>query len=165
MEPGPVLASAGVPLYAACDGSVPSADPALLADLLVSLQVEGGAAGAASIPCLLARHDAVAAEAVARAAVRLDAVGRARLVRGLRISRALCVSRAPDLRRLLGRVPRPGALPLEPADLPGAEEDHGERLLAVAAEEEERGGGPRATGDAVRAFDTWLRILAAEGSP
>lgn len=157
------LAAAGVALFEnAPRGRADPEDPPA-ADLLRELLRSGDPRLLAAVPCLLVASEE-AAGAAPKAAEGLDPRDRARLGLLHRLGRALAVSRGPDLRRLLGRTPRLEPLAVEPADLPDPSEDFGEACLWRAAEREEEAGTPRISAGVVRTFDTWLGILAAEGT-
>ncbi len=158
------LAEAGVALYEDAPGPRTPLDASAYADLLRSLVASGDARLVVAIPCLLAANDGPSASrSAAEAAAGLGAEDRGRLGLLYRLARALLVSRAPDLRRLLGGVPRLDPVSLEPEGLRDPAEDCGEALVREAADLEEEADLPRVSADAERAFDTWLGILAAKG--
>ncbi len=157
------LAAAGVALYEDAPGPRAPLDDANYADLLRSLLGSGEARLLVAIPCLLAANDGpAAARAVREVATGLVGEERAQLGLLYRLARALVVSRAPDLRRLLGRIPTLDAIPSEPAELPDPASRHGEDCVREAVDHADF--GPIA-GGAERAFDTWVGILTVEASP
>ena len=148
------LARAGVPLFVAARSC--EADVEELTSLVADLTVQDDPRLVAAIPCVLVRHAAVAVRVVETVAARLHAHAADRLRLLHRCARALAVSRAPDVEHVLGSPASLAPLSDEPSDLPDPCEDFGERFLAVAQERADVGG---LIGDAVDAFDTWLRQL------
>lgn len=87
-----------------------------------------------------------------------DASTRARLGAVYRVARALVSSRAPELRRVLGRAPHLPPLDIEPDLLAAPEELLGESTLYDVRDGATRQLG--IDGGVERMFDTWLRMLA-----
>ena len=144
------------------------------ADVVTALAASDDARLVASIPPLVALHDdAGAAAAVFAAAKRIDDARRSRLGLVYRLARALVVSRDPDLRFLLGRSRRLPPVAIEPPELPGPDEDWGERCLSIAREIHETDPAGNLVIDVVDLFTTWLRqaevdhlaVLLAEPLP
>ncbi len=153
------LARAGVGRFASTVANTPLSRD-VLAELVRDLAASDDARLVASLPCLLTAEAERGADAISTAAAQLDAAQRTRLGLLVRISRALAVSRAPNLAYALGRQPQVPPSPVEPDDLPPPDDDYGEHLLAVVREREREGLTASLVGDAEDLFDTWLRLAA-----
>jgi hypothetical protein len=157
------LAAAGVPLYAPVLGPASGVGGRDLESLIVDLlTARGSGALFVTIPCLLAAQDRSALAAVKAAASGLGLADRHRLGLLYRLARCLVMSRQPDLEDYLGRAVRLEPWEGEPHELPDPAESLGHSCLGEAKEAEERAGTAGVAGDAERAFDTWLRLLAVE---
>ncbi len=157
------LAEFGVPLFHPAPPSAPSAPTeTTLADLVRALALSDDSRLRAAIPCLLATQEGrVCVGALARAA-GADARLRERLGYVYRLARALVVSRAPDLERLLGRTEALPPSALEPSDLPDPSVLAGEMTLFEASARARDERVPDVAGGVERMFDTWLRLLAVD---
>ena len=156
------LAGAGVPLFVDAPARGSPLERDAYRDLLRELLVSGDVHLLVAIPCLLAANDGAASSmAIREVAEGVDETDRARLGLLVRLARALCVSRGPDLRHLLGHTPRLDPVSFEPSQLPDPGEDCGEACVREAADREEDARQPAVAADAERAFDTWIGILSA----
>jgi hypothetical protein len=155
------LAELGVPLFETISDG-PPLDEDEYARLIVALLRSGDARLRLAIPCLLAAHDGdVAARATGRAAAMLSAEEADDLGLLYRLARCLVTSRRPGLAFVAGRRPVLPPLPIEPTDVPGPEEAHGERGTWFVSETCRERGVPDIAGGAAREFDTWLDLLRA----
>ena len=113
----------------------------------------------AGLTCLLARLGPARARAAVEAA-GLEPRFRARLGALHRVARALVISRAPDLERVLRSRPQLEPVDFEPRQLPAPEELLGEATLFHVRQGTAHSLG--VDGGIERTFDTWLRLLAVE---
>jgi hypothetical protein len=155
-----LLSQWGVPLLAApAPDGLRGRAGRIPTELVRGLVTTSDARLRAALTCLLALHSDGAGATVLKAAAEADAQRR-RLGALYRVARALVLSRAPELRRILGRTPQLGPLAIEPDDLAAPEELLGEATLSDvrdgAAEHLGIDGGTE------RVFDTWLRQRALE---
>lgn len=133
-----------------------------LAERIAQLAAADDARLWGALACTLAWHDPSASRRALERAAEVHPELSARLGLLYRLTRALVVSRAPDVERLLGLQAPLEPVAFEPVDLPDPHELLGERTLWEASQRALERHEPDVAGGVERTFDTWLLLLADE---